>query len=80
LQLAQLVLPTELARVSTAHAAHTVSPPVAENLPVGQGVHCASATVVASGCVKKPAKHVLAPLHAVSPATSVYLPAAQPRQ
>jgi hypothetical protein len=56
---------------------HTVVPLTSENLPVGQASHRASEMVVAPGSVKKPALHVLEPLHAVSPAASVYLPDGQ---
>jgi hypothetical protein len=75
-----LFCPFAVENLPTAQLAHTVVPLAAENLPVGQGSHCASEMVVAFACAKKPALHVFAPLHAVSPAASVYLPPAQPSQ
>ena len=63
-----------------AQLAHTVVPVAVANLPWGHGLHCASTADVASGCAKKPAGQVDAPLHAVSPAASVYFPPAQTLQ
>ena len=60
--------------------AHTEVPVAVANLPLGHGLHCASRADLASGCPKKPARQVDEPLHAVSPAASVYLPPAQTLQ